>query len=80
MFCYCCGKTGHLHPDCPQCFDVRTMSDYKCSEFVQHELIVLDICATTKTTDVITGPTVRDEDVEEEVTIGKKSDFISHNK
>jgi hypothetical protein len=80
MFCYRCGKMGHLHPDCPQCFDVRTLSNDEHSDFMQHELVTLDVCTATETTDVIAEPTVGDEDVEEEVTTGKKSNFISRNK
>jgi hypothetical protein len=80
MFCYCCGKMGHLCPDYPQHFDVQTMSNNERADFVQHELVTLDVHATTETTDAITEATARDEDVEEEVTTGKKSDFISGNK
>jgi hypothetical protein len=79
MFCYLCGKTGHLCPDCPQCFDVWTMSNDECSDFMQHELIALDVHATTKTTDAITESSTEEEHVGEEVTVGNKSDFISRN-
>jgi hypothetical protein len=46
MFCYHCGKTGHLRPDCPQCFDVCTMSSNERSDFVQHEPMALDVRTT----------------------------------
>jgi hypothetical protein len=55
------------------------MSNNECSDFMQHELVALDVPTTTETTDSITELTVREEDVEEEVTTGKKSDFTSHN-
>jgi hypothetical protein len=78
MFCYCCGKTGHLHPDCPQCFDVRTMSTDEWSDFVQQELVALDIW-TMDTAAEITETNTEEEEVHEEITIGKKSDFTSRN-
>jgi hypothetical protein len=46
---------------------------------MQHELIALDVCATTDTTDAITKLSTEEEHVDEEVTVGKKLDFISCN-
>jgi hypothetical protein len=56
------------------------MSSDECSDFVQHELIALDIHATTETTDTITELGTEEEHIDEEITVEKKSDFISRNK
>ena len=38
VVCYWCGKTGHTRPNCPEAFDVCTITVEECSDFVQCEL------------------------------------------
>ena len=72
MVCHQCGKTGHTRPNCPEAFDVHTMTVEEHSNFVQHELAALDVCTTD---------TDRSEGIEEvaqgETTV--ESGFMSHN-
>jgi len=71
--CYQCGKTGHTRPNCPEAFDVHTMTVEERSDFIQCELTALDVC----TTDIDQLEEV------EEVTQGEtsvESCFTSHDK
>jgi len=46
VVCYQCRKTGHTRPNCPEAFDVCTMTVEECTNFIQHELTALDVCTT----------------------------------
>ena len=43
VVCYQCGKTGHTRPNCPEAFDVCTMTTEEHSDFVECKLAALDI-------------------------------------
>ena len=43
MVCYRCSKTGHLHKDCPQGFDVRFMTEDERADWVQQLLASADL-------------------------------------
>jgi len=44
--CYQRGKTGHTIPNCPEAFNIHTMTVEECTDFVQHELTALDVHTT----------------------------------
>ena len=61
--CYQCGKTDHTRPNCPEAFDVCTMTIEEHTDFIQCELAALDV----RTTDIDQSEEV------EEVAQGKTS-------
>ena len=67
MVCYRCSKTGHLHKDCPQGFDVRFMTEDERVDWVQQLLVSADL----KEVEV---HELKDEEDEK-----AKEDFVSDN-
>ena len=51
--CFHCGKSGHLHPNCPRQFDIRYMSIEERLSFAQDEFAALD--AVEKSTQTSEG-------------------------